>query len=137
MSYKIDESHRAALNDLELPQRLLLGPGPSNPNPKVLSAIGSEVVGHLDPVFVNLMSEIQELLRYVFQTDNELTIPISGTGSAAMEASVANTLEPGDVILIAVNGYFIASFKFSTIYSANFMNVINQQIPAADNTNFT
>ena len=106
MQINIDDKHRLKSQPLDLPQRLLLGPGPSNPDPRVLSAIGADVIGHLDPVFIQLMSEIQELLRYVFQTDNELTIPVSGTGSAAMEASVANTLEPGDVILIAVNGYF-------------------------------
>jgi alanine-glyoxylate transaminase/serine-glyoxylate transaminase/serine-pyruvate transaminase len=63
-------------------------------------------VGHLDPKFIELMNESQELLRYVWQTDNSFTIPISGTGSAAMEASLANCVEPGDVVLIGVNGYF-------------------------------
>jgi alanine-glyoxylate transaminase/serine-glyoxylate transaminase/serine-pyruvate transaminase len=63
-------------------------------------------VGHLDPSFVNLMNEVQELLRYAWQTSNRLTIPVSGTGSAAMEASLANTVEPDDVVLIGVNGYF-------------------------------
>jgi alanine-glyoxylate transaminase/serine-glyoxylate transaminase/serine-pyruvate transaminase len=63
-------------------------------------------VGHLDPQFIELMNENQELLRYAWQTDNQFTIPVSGTGSAAMEASVANTVEPGDVVLVGVNGYF-------------------------------
>jgi alanine-glyoxylate transaminase/serine-glyoxylate transaminase/serine-pyruvate transaminase len=63
-------------------------------------------VGHLDPRFIELMNEVQELLRYAWQTDNQLTIPVSGTGSAAMEASLANTVEPGDTVLIGVNGYF-------------------------------
>jgi len=63
-------------------------------------------VGHLDPVFINLMNEIQALLKYAWQTENVLTIPVSGTGSAAMEASVANTVEPEDVVLIGLNGYF-------------------------------
>lgn len=106
MQYQIDDKHRLETQPLDLPQRLLLGPGPSNPDPRVLAAIGAGVIGHLDPAFIDLMSEVQELLRYVFQTDNELTIPVSGTGSAGMEASVANALEPGDVILIAINGYF-------------------------------
>jgi alanine-glyoxylate transaminase/serine-glyoxylate transaminase/serine-pyruvate transaminase len=63
-------------------------------------------IGHLDPFFINLMNEVQELLRYVWQTDNRFTIPVSGTGSAAMEATLANCVEPGDVVLIGVNGYF-------------------------------
>ena len=106
MKYEIENKHRLTGRELDLPQRLLLGPGPSNPDPRVLSAICADVIGHLDPAFIDLMREIQELLRYVFQTDNELTLPVSGTGSAAMEASVANTVEVGDVILIAINGYF-------------------------------
>jgi alanine-glyoxylate transaminase/serine-glyoxylate transaminase/serine-pyruvate transaminase len=64
------------------------------------------VMGHLDPQFLTVMNEVQDLLRYVFQTNNPLTLPISGTGRAAMEASIANFIEPGDSILIGVNGYF-------------------------------
>jgi alanine-glyoxylate transaminase/serine-glyoxylate transaminase/serine-pyruvate transaminase len=64
------------------------------------------LVGHLDPQFITLMNEVQELLRFVFQTDNRLTVPISGTGSAGMEAALCNFIEPGDAILIGVNGYF-------------------------------
>ena len=63
-------------------------------------------VGHLDPTFVALMNEVQELLRYAWQTDNQVTIPVSGTGSAAMEAAVANTVEPGQSVLVGCNGYF-------------------------------
>jgi len=91
---------------LDMPPRLLLGPGPSNIHPRVRQALGMNEVGHLDPKFIELMNESQELLRYVWQTDNRFTIPISGTGSAAMEASLANCVEPGDVVLIGVNGYF-------------------------------
>jgi alanine-glyoxylate transaminase/serine-glyoxylate transaminase/serine-pyruvate transaminase len=72
----------------------------------VLQAIGMRQLSHLDPAFTALMDEIQELLRYAWQTDNEYSISISGTGSAAMEAAVANTVEPGDVILVGVMGYF-------------------------------
>jgi alanine-glyoxylate transaminase/serine-glyoxylate transaminase/serine-pyruvate transaminase len=64
------------------------------------------LLGHLDPQFIDLMKEVQELLRFVFQTQNQMTLPISGTGSAGMEATVANLLEPDDPILIGVNGYF-------------------------------
>ncbi len=92
--------------ELDPPTRLLLGPGPSNVPPRVLRAMATPVIGHLDPAFLQLMSDVQSLLRYVFQTRNWLTIPISGTGSAGMEASLVNFIEPGDPVLICVNGYF-------------------------------
>ena len=88
------------------PNRLLCVPGPGNAHPRVLSKMGLPQVGHLDPYFIELMEDIKALLRYTFQTTNEFTIPVSGTGSAAMEACVCNMLEPGDTILIGVNGYF-------------------------------
>jgi alanine-glyoxylate transaminase/serine-glyoxylate transaminase/serine-pyruvate transaminase len=75
-------------------------------SPRVLHSLSHPLLGHLDPKFIALMKEVQALLRYVFQTKNEMTLPISGTGSAGMEAAVANLLEPGDEILIGVNGYF-------------------------------
>jgi alanine-glyoxylate transaminase/serine-glyoxylate transaminase/serine-pyruvate transaminase len=102
----VNNSHRIETKQLDMPPRLLLGPGPSNAHPRVLQALGMRQVGHLDPRFIALMNEVQELLRYAWQTDNLLTIPVSGTGSAAMEASLANTVEPGDVVLVGVNGYF-------------------------------
>ncbi|MFQ5576475.1 MAG: pyridoxal-phosphate-dependent aminotransferase family protein [Anaerolineae bacterium] len=102
----VSNSHRITPTQLDMPPRLLLGPGPSNAHPRVLQALGMRQVGHLDPTFINLMNEVQELLRYAWQTDNQLTIPVSGTGSAAMEAGLANTVEPGDVVLVGVNGYF-------------------------------
>ena len=92
--------------DLNTSERVLLGPGPSMAHPRVLSAMSHPLVGHMDPQFLQLMSEIQELLRYVFQTENQLTIPVSGTGSAAMEAALCNFIEPGDEVVIGVNGYF-------------------------------
>jgi alanine-glyoxylate transaminase/serine-glyoxylate transaminase/serine-pyruvate transaminase len=104
--YSITEDHRLETGQLDVPPRLLLGPGPSNAHPRVLQALAMPLLGHLDPRFIELMNEIQELLRYAWQTDNWLTIPVSGTGSAAMEASLANTVEPGDSVLIGVNGYF-------------------------------
>jgi alanine-glyoxylate transaminase/serine-glyoxylate transaminase/serine-pyruvate transaminase len=72
----------------------------------VLQALARMPIGHLDPLYIDLMGEVQELLRYAWQTDNRLTIPMSGTGSAAMEATLANTIEPGDKVLVAVMGYF-------------------------------
>lgn len=92
--------------DLNTPERILLGPGPSMVSSRVLRAMAHPLLGHLDPKFIELMKEVQELLRYVFQTKNEMTLPVSGTGSAGMESTVANLLEPGDSILIVVNGYF-------------------------------
>jgi len=92
--------------NLDIKPRTLLGPGPSNVHPRVLRAMSFPLVGHMDPQFLTLMNEIQDLLRYVFQTKNEFTIPVSGTGSASMEASMANFIEPGDEVLICVNGYF-------------------------------
>lgn len=92
--------------DLNIIPRTLLGPGPSDVHPRVLQALAYPPVGHLDPQFLNLMNEVQELLRFVFQTENSLTIPVSGTGTAGMEAAFANFVEPGDSVLIGVNGYF-------------------------------
>lgn len=104
--HPVDDSHRIVAAQLDMPPRLLLGPGPSNIPPRVRQAMGMHMVGHLDPKFLELMDESQELLRYAWQTDNRFTIPVSGTGSAAMEAALANCIEPGDVVLIGVNGYF-------------------------------
>ncbi|MEH2356045.1 alanine--glyoxylate aminotransferase family protein [Nostoc sp.] len=102
----INDSGRLQLTPLEIPSRLLLGPGPSNAHPTVLQAMNTSPIGHLDPAFLALMDEIQSLLRYVWQTENSLTIAVSGTGTAAMEATIANAVEPGDVVLIGVAGYF-------------------------------
>lgn len=97
--------------DREMAQRatrvkLLLGPGPSNPDPRVLRALSEPTLGHLDPDFVSIMDETTDLLRYVFTTKNRLTIPVSGTGSAGMEAAIVNVLEPGDAAIICVAGVF-------------------------------
>jgi alanine-glyoxylate transaminase/serine-glyoxylate transaminase/serine-pyruvate transaminase len=88
------------------PQRVLLGPGPSNVHPRVQQAMAAPVVGHLDPYFSDLMDDTTRLLRTIFRTENRLTFPISGTGSAGMEASFCNFLEPGEVAVIGVNGLF-------------------------------
>jgi len=92
--------------ELQNPPRLLLGPGPSMVHPRVLRAMASPLVGHLDPYFLQIMEMTKKLLRYVFGTQNDLTVPVSGTGSAAMEAALANVIEPGDAVLICINGYF-------------------------------
>lgn len=92
--------------DLNPPYRVLLAPGPSNIHPRVQSAMLAPIVGHLDPYFVTIMEDTMSLLRVLFRTKNTLTFPISGTGSAGMEAGFCNFLEPGDVAVIGVNGLF-------------------------------
>ena len=88
------------------PRRILMGPGPSDIHPRVLAAMGSATVGHLDPYFLQLMDELQAMLRQVFQTSNELTLAVSGTGSSGMESCVVNLIEPDDKMLVCVNGVF-------------------------------
>ena len=92
--------------EIKPPQRILLGPGPSNTHPRVQQAMIAPVLGHMDPYFYTIMEGNMKLLRYAFQTGNKITFPISGTGSAGMDASFCNFLEPGDVAIIADNGYF-------------------------------
>src|SRR5262247_701302 len=88
------------------PIRTLLGPGPSPVNPRVLEALSLPVVGHLDPKFLEIMDQSMSMLREVFQTKNRLALPMSGTGSAGVETCFANLVEPGDAVLIGVNGVF-------------------------------
>jgi alanine-glyoxylate transaminase/serine-glyoxylate transaminase/serine-pyruvate transaminase len=83
-----------------------MGPGPSEVHPRVLRIMSAPLVGHLDASFIEIMNEVQELLRYAFQTENRWTIPVSGTGSASMETAFANVVEPGDTVLVPTNGYF-------------------------------
>jgi alanine-glyoxylate transaminase/serine-glyoxylate transaminase/serine-pyruvate transaminase len=87
-------------------ERILMGPGPSNVPSRVLQAMAAPCIGHLDPYFLSIMNDVQQLLRYLFQTNNPLTIPISGTGSAGMETCLANLIEPGDEVVVCVNGVF-------------------------------
>jgi alanine-glyoxylate transaminase/serine-glyoxylate transaminase/serine-pyruvate transaminase len=101
-----DDINPSDFPTLEMPSRILLGPGPSMVDPRVLRAMSAPLIGHLDGYFLEVMDRTQELLRYVFETENRLTIPVSGTGSASMEASMANLVELGDRVLICVNGYF-------------------------------
>jgi alanine-glyoxylate transaminase/serine-glyoxylate transaminase/serine-pyruvate transaminase len=90
----------------EPPKRLLLGPGPSPVDGRVLAAMAAPVLGHLDPLFLRCMDDVQALLRYVFETENRVTIPISATGSAGMEAALVNVIEPGDEVVVCINGVF-------------------------------
>ena len=93
------------------PQRTLMGPGPSDVNPRVLEALGRPTIGHLDPLFVGMMDEVKGLLQYAFQTRNELTMPISAPGSAGMESCFVNLVEPGDKVIICQNGVFGGRMK--------------------------
>ncbi|MHB1582157.1 MAG: pyridoxal-phosphate-dependent aminotransferase family protein [Acidimicrobiales bacterium] len=88
------------------PDRLLMGPGPSNPYPEVTAALASPLLGHLDPLFLAVLDETMDRLRTVFATGNTLTLPVSGTGSAGMEAAFVNVVRPGDVAVVGINGLF-------------------------------
>lgn len=93
------------------PRRTLMGPGPSDTHPRVLAALAQPTVGHLDPFFLKIMNELQDMLRKVFRTQNQLTIAVSGTGSAGMETCVTNLIEPGDRMVVGVNGVFGGRMK--------------------------
>jgi alanine-glyoxylate transaminase / serine-glyoxylate transaminase / serine-pyruvate transaminase len=92
--------------DLNPGKRVLMGPGPSDVHPRVLKAMATPLVGHLDPDFYTIMNETKAMLKEIFQTENEFTIALSGTGSAGMEACLVNLLEPGDKAIVCVNGLF-------------------------------
>ena len=88
------------------PQRTLLGPGPSDVNPRILEALSRPTIGHLDPVFIEMMDDLKKLLQFAFQTRNELTFPVSAPGSAGMETAFVNLVERGDKVIICQNGVF-------------------------------
>ncbi|HUE71730.1 MAG TPA: alanine--glyoxylate aminotransferase family protein [Pirellulaceae bacterium] len=91
---------------LNPPVRILMGPGPSDVHPRVLAALAKGTVGHLDPYYLEVMNRLQEMLRQLFRTTNPMTFAVSGTGSAGMEATVVNLIEPGDAMVVCVNGVF-------------------------------
>src|SRR6187402_1931531 len=92
--------------ELHPPVRVLMGPGPSDTHPRVLQALAKGTVGHLDPYYLEVMNGLQEMLRGLFRTKNPMTFAVSGTGSAGMEATVVNLIEPGDSMIVCVNGVF-------------------------------
>jgi len=98
--------HGPVVSDLNFPTRVLLGPGPGTPHPRVMRAMIAPTLGHLDPELLKVFQEEQSLLRYVFQTENVWTFALSGTGTAGMEAALTNLIEPGDGVLACINGYF-------------------------------
>ena len=97
---------RPEIRSFQPPVRTLMGPGPSDVPPRVLSALARPTVGHLDPAFVGSMDELKTLIRYAFQTRNELTFPVSGPGSLGMETCFVNLVSPGDKVIVCVNGVF-------------------------------
>jgi alanine-glyoxylate transaminase/serine-glyoxylate transaminase/serine-pyruvate transaminase len=97
---------RKVYSELKPPHRLLLGAGPSNVDPRVIEVLTAPIVGHLDPYFLGVMDETTELLRYAFKTKNQITMPISGTGTSGMEAAICNIVERGDEVVVGANGFF-------------------------------
>ena len=93
------------------PERILMGPGPSNVNPRVLEAMSLPTIGHLDPKFIELMDEIKTFLKYAFQTKNEVTFAVSGPGSVGMETCLVNLVEPGSKVIVCINGVFGGRMK--------------------------
>ena len=100
-----------AITPFHPPQRILMGPGPSDVSPRVLEALSRPTIGHLDPAFVSFMDEMKVLLKFAFQTDNELTMPVSAPGSAGMETCFVNLVEPGDKVIVCQNGVFGGRMK--------------------------
>jgi alanine-glyoxylate transaminase/serine-glyoxylate transaminase/serine-pyruvate transaminase len=96
----------AQFNTFIPPVRTLMGPGPSDVDPRILNALSRPTLGHLDPAFIGLMDEVKSLLQFAFQTDNQLTMPVSAPGSAGMESVFVNLLEPGDKVIVCQNGVF-------------------------------
>ena len=95
-----------SIDQLKHQPLVLLGPGPSNLHPRIFQSMASPILGYMDPQFLAIMDETMALLRWLFQTRNELTITLPGTGMAAMEAAIANLVEPGDTIIVAIHGFF-------------------------------
>ena len=100
-----------SIHSFHPPVRTLMGPGPSDVNPRILEAMSRPTIGHLDPAFVGMMDEMKVLLRYAFQTTNELTMPVSAPGSAGMEMCFVNLVEPGDKVIVCQNGVFGGRMK--------------------------
>ena len=94
------------MNEFNAPFRILMGPGPSDCAPRVLRAMSHTLVSHLDPVFIDVMNDVQAGLQAVFETDSPLTLPISGTGTAGMETAMVNMIEPGDNVIVCSAGFF-------------------------------
>ena len=112
-----------AVSDFENNPRLLMGPGPSSVHPDVLEALASPLIGHMDPKFITMVHETADDLKYLFRTTNALTLPLTGTGSAGMEACLLNIIEIGDTVVIGINGFF--GLRISEIASRCGANIIH------------
>jgi alanine-glyoxylate transaminase/serine-glyoxylate transaminase/serine-pyruvate transaminase len=106
-----DKENLTMAKSFHPPVRTLMGPGPSDVNPRILEAVSRPTIGHLDPAFVGLMDEIKALLQFAFQTKNALTLPVSAPGSAGMETCFVNLVNPGDTVIVAQNGVFGGRMK--------------------------
>ncbi|HEY7531716.1 MAG TPA: alanine--glyoxylate aminotransferase family protein [Nitrospiraceae bacterium] len=115
------------MREFHPPLRILLGPGPSQVHPRVLRALSTPLLGHLDPAFLSVMNDIQTLLRQVFRTTNRFTIAVSGTGSAGMEAAVVNLVEPGDSVVVGINGVF--GTRLATVIERSGGKAIRIEVP--------
>jgi len=109
------------------PKRLLMGPGPSDVHTRILNAMARQTIGHLDPAFIDMMDETKQMLQYAFITENELTMPISAPGSAGMEACFANLVEPGDKVIVCINGVFGTRMKENVIRIGGKAVIINDE----------
>ena len=109
------------------PNRLLMGPGPSDVHTRILNAMARQTIGHLDPAFIDMMDETKQMLKYAFITENELTMPISAPGSAGMEACFANLVEPGDKVIVCINGVFGTRMKENVIRVGGEAVIINDE----------
>ena len=116
-----------AISQFFPPQRTLMGPGPSDVSPQVLAALAKPTIGHLDPAFIGLMEEVKSLLQYAFQTQNEFTIAVSAPGSAGMETCFVNLVEPGDKVIVCINGVFGGRMKENVLRCGGIPIVVEQQ----------
>ena len=107
------------------PHRILMGPGPSDVSPRVLQALSRPTIGHLDPLFIQMMDELKSLLKYAFQTNNEFTIAVSAPGSAGMEACFTNLIEPGDKVAVCRNGVFGERMRENVVRAGGIAVVID------------
>src|ERR1700740_3644688 len=129
----IEQTAALAYPALQPPRRYLFGPGPSMVHPRVYEALSKPIVGHLDPYFIQVMGDVQQLLRAVYGASNGTTIVISGTGSAGMEAAVANFIEPGMKFAVFANGYF--SDRISEMGKRHGANLIRLEKPWGETFN--
>ena len=116
-----------SISSFHPPQRTLMGPGPSDVNPRILEAMSRPTIGHLDPEFVRMMDEMKELLQYVFQTGNRMTMPVSAPGSAGMECCFVNLVEPGDKVIVCQNGVFGGRMKENVVRSGGIVIPVDDE----------